>query len=64
MFSKYFSKVYCFLVRKLKVRKKNSQTISSYPVRFSTDTVQNNNISFLLFFFGLFFLFPLVSFAF
>ena len=35
--------------RKLKLQRANSQTISSYHVRFSTDTVHNSNISFLLF---------------
>ena len=32
----------------------NSQTISLYPVRFSTGTVNNNKIFFLLFFFVFF----------
>ena len=39
---------------KLKVHWANCQTISSYPVRFSIDTVSNNNIFFRLFFFGFF----------
>ena len=54
------SKAYCFLVRalhllsrKLKVHRANSQTISSYLVRFSTDIV-NSNIFFLLFLFDFF----------
>ena len=38
---------------KLKVHRANCQTISSCPNRFSTDIV-NNNIPFLLFFFGFF----------
>ena len=42
---------------KLKVHRANCHTISLYPVRFSTDIVNNNNIFFLLFFFGFFFLF-------
>ena len=41
--------------RKLKVQRANCQRISSYPVRFSTDIVKNNNILFLLFFFGFFY---------
>ena len=58
-----FSKVYCFLahtlhslcwlITKLKHRV-NSQTISSYLIRFSTDIV-NNKAFFLLFFFGFIF---------
>ena len=40
---------------KLKVHRTNLQTIRSYPERFSTDTVNNNNIFFLLFFFGFFY---------
>ena len=38
----------------LKVHGANYQTISSYPVRFSTDIVNNNNIFLFLFYFGLF----------
>ena len=41
------------IIIKLKVHRANSQTISYY-VRFSRDTVYNNNIFFVLFFFGLF----------
>ena len=49
--------------RKLKVHRANSQTMS-YHVRFSTDTVRNNSIFFLLPLFGFFFLFSsLLSFA-
>ena len=39
--------------RKLKVHRVDSQTIS-YHVRFSTDTVRNSRIFFLLLFFGFF----------
>ena len=39
--------------RKLKVHRVDSQTIS-FHVRFSTDTVRNSIIFFLLLFFGLF----------
>ena len=39
--------------RKLKVHRADSQTIS-YRVRYSTDTVRNNSIFFLLLFFGFF----------
>ena len=39
---------------KLKVHRTNCQTISSCSNRFSTDIVNNNNIPFLLFFFGFF----------
>ena len=50
--------------RKLKVPRANSLMISSYPVRFSTDTVHNNNISFSFSSLVSFFLFSSVSFAF
>ena len=58
-----FSKFYCSLPRalfvgwspKLKVHKANFKTILSYLVRFSTDTVNSNNIFFLLFFSGFFY---------
>ena len=50
--------------RKLKVHRKNSQTML-YHVRFSTDTVHNSNIFFFLFFgFLLFFCFFFSFFAF
>ena len=39
---------------KLKVHRTNCQTIPSCSNRFSTDIVNNNNIPFLLFFFGFF----------
>ena len=39
--------------RRLKVHRTDSQTVL-YHVRFSTDTVRNNSIFFLLSFFGLF----------
>ena len=40
---------------KLKVHRTNPQTIRSCPERFSTDTLNNNNIFFLLYFFGFFY---------
>ena len=40
--------------RTLKVQKANCQTVPSYPVRFSTDIIKNNNILFLFFFLGFF----------
>ena len=52
---------------KVKVHKANLQRISLGTVIFSTDTVYNSNIFFLLFFFVFFFFFlfySLVSFAF
>ena len=40
-------------ITKLKVHRGNLQTISLYPIRFSTDTV-HNNIFLLIFVFGFF----------
>ena len=48
---------------KFKLHRANLQTISSYPIRFSTDTANNNNFFFLLFLFG-FFRFSLFFFSF